>query len=170
MRNRLRIVAMKEDFLKDLEYLGFTARIKRISDKLIYSAIDHYKRIDIGIEPNWHIIFLILKKKEKLTITEISNQLQLSHPAVVKIVKKMKERAYLESVADSSDTRKQFISMTKKAKKELPKFEKEWDNIQQIIQELVDHNFLEGLSRFEESLNERSFSERYKQKFGGNKQ
>ena len=154
---------MKEDFLKSLGYIGFTARIKRISDILIYSAREHYKNINIGIEPNWHLIFLLLKKEEQLTVTEIANRLQFSHPAVIKIVKKMKERGYLERFTDSKDSRKQCIRLSKKAIQELPIFEAEWQNIKVVINELVDDDFLIQLNQLEQKLNDKSFTERYRE-------
>ena len=153
---------MKVDFLKGLGYVGFTARIKRISDLLIYSAREHYNSINIGIEPNWHLIFLLLKEEEQLTVTEIANRLQFSHPAIIKIVKKMKEKGYLERFTDSKDSRKQCIRLSGKAIHELPKFEAEWQNIQLVIRGLVDDDFLERLNQLDQKLKDKSFQERYK--------
>ena len=34
---------MKKDFLKELEYLGITARLKRLSDAMSYSIKSLYK-------------------------------------------------------------------------------------------------------------------------------
>lgn len=154
---------MPEDFLLELGHIGFTARIKRISDLLIYSAREHYKSINIGIEPNWHLIFLLLKKEDQLTVTEIAHRLQFSHPAVIKIVKKMKESGYLESITDTQDSRKRFIRLSKYAIQKLPVFETEWENIQIVIKELVDDDFLMRVNLLEQKLNDKSFIERYKE-------
>ncbi|WP_411029072.1 MarR family winged helix-turn-helix transcriptional regulator [Spongiimicrobium sp. 3-5] len=156
---------MENDFLNGLGFIGFTARIKRISDTLMYSAIEHYKNIDIGIEPNWHLVFLLLKQERKLTVTAIAEQLQFSHPGVIKIVNKMKEAGYLTSITDTQDARKQLIQLSDKALKELPKFEKEWNNIQLIIKEFVDLDMLYKLNGLEKDLKDISFVERYQRKF-----
>ena len=74
---------MKDDFLQELVFVGFTARMKRISDSLMYDARKIYEDLDIGIEPNWHLIFLLLKKEEQLTVTEIAQKLGFSHPVVM---------------------------------------------------------------------------------------
>lgn len=157
---------MQEDFLDGLGHLGFTARFKRISDTLVYSAREHYKRINIGIEPNWHLIFLLLKKEEQLTVTDISQRLGFSHPAVIKITKGMKDRGYIESSVGPKDQRKQFLRLSEKALRELPGFEKEWANILKVIEEFVDDELLQTLHRLEQQLNEKSFTSRYAEKYG----
>lgn len=156
---------MKKDFLAELNHIGFTARIKRLSDSLLYSSIKHYKNIELDVEPNWHLILLLLKKEHQLTVTDFAHHLQFSHPAIVKIVKKMKERGYLRSATNTNDTRKQFLQLSDKAIKELPKFEIEWNRIQTIVKEFVDDDFLQKLGQVEQKLNDMNFSERYSQKF-----
>ena len=76
---------MNNDFLKELGYLGLIARLKRLSDSMLYSIRDLYKLEDIDIEPNWHLVFLILKKHKTRTMTEIAESFHLSQAAIVKI-------------------------------------------------------------------------------------
>ncbi|NER13577.1 GNAT family N-acetyltransferase [Leptobacterium flavescens] len=154
---------MKNDFINELGHIGFTARMKRISDLLLYSAIDHYKQSGLGIEPNWHLIFLILKEEKALTVTEIAARLRFSHPAIIKIVRKMEEEGFLERSTDASDSRKQLISLSKKAIRKMPVFEKEWSDIEIVIKELISDDFLADLDRLEQKLGEKNFSERYRQ-------
>lgn len=153
---------MKKDFLNELEFVGFTARIKRISDVLMYDARKVYEDLQIGIEPNWHLIFLLLKKNKQLTVTEIAHHLKFSHPAVIKIVKKMKAKGYIEAITDVKDSRRQLLQLTEKSKEALPIFEKEWDKIEIIIQEFVDVEFLDKLNKIEDKLQEKGLFERYK--------
>lgn len=152
---------MKEDFLKELEYLGFTARIKRISDALIYNSRELYKAMDLGIEPNWHLIFLALKKEEKLSVTELAEMLHLSHQAIVKIANKMKSGGYIASIPSRDDSRKQLLYLTEKSLEEFPKYEKEWNNIKSIIEDLVSPEFFHNIQSFEEKIAKESFAERY---------
>lgn len=152
---------MEKDFLKELEFVGFTARIKRISDHLMYDARKVYENLDIGIEPNWHLIFLLLKQEEQLTVTEIAQHLNFSHPAVIKIIKKMKEKGYIESITDRKDSRRQLLQLSGKSKKELPLFEKEWELIETIIQEFVDLELLEKISILERKLGDKGLFDRH---------
>ncbi len=127
---------MDKDYLKELEYLGLIARLKRLSDNMLYSIRDMYSLKGFEIEPNWHLVFLLLKKHKTRTMTEISDSLGISQPAVVKIINKMKKKGYLEVIVDDKDSRKKQLTLSKKAKKELPDFEKVWDCGQATIQEL----------------------------------
>ena len=159
MRNQLHII-MDKDFLQQLEFTGFTARIKRLSDGLLYDAITVYKQMDKDIEPNWHLVFLLLKNKGEMSVTEIAKQLGFSHPAVIKIVNKMKAKGYLEGLLDEKDSRRTLLRLTEKSKEEIPHLEQNWNLIQAVIQEFIDKEFLDKLTKVEECLRDKSFLER----------
>ena len=148
------------DFLQNLELYGVTARIKRISDTLMHDARRVYEHLGLPIEPNWHLIFLLLKKEEQLSVTEISKALNFSHPAVINIIKKMKQAGYVTGTSDKSDSRKQLIQLTEKAKKELPLFERKWDKIEIAVGELFSDAFLKQVSLVEQKMKERSLLSR----------
>lgn len=152
---------MEKDFLQSLDYIGFTARIKRLSDAIMYDARNIYNHSDLDIEPNWHIIFLLLKEHKELTVTEIAKRLRFSHPGIIKITKKMKERGYLNSRPDSHDQRKAILSLSKKSLKQFPLFEEEWDCIQSVIEGMLDKNFLKQLAEVESKFINGSISEGY---------
>ncbi|MGX1929275.1 GNAT family N-acetyltransferase [Flagellimonas sp. 2504JD4-2] len=157
---------MLNDFLPELRHLGFTARIKRLNEKIVSSTFSHYFNQGLNLEPNWHVIFLLLKEKGELTVTEISNALGFSHPAMIKITRKMKHEGYLETHKDTLDGRKTLIQLSNKGRKALPIFEKEWLRIQEVLQEFVDDDFLEKLTALEQKLHDQSFAERYQNRYG----
>lgn len=159
---------MENDFIKELAFKGFTARVKRLSDQLLYDARKLYETIEIGIEPNWHLVFMLLKQEKELTVTEIAQQLGFSHPAIIKIVKKMKEHGYVESKIDSEDNRRFFIKLSEKALVHLPILEKKWETIQEVVQELIDESFLQKLTEVENKLNEENLYQRCLKKFQDN--
>lgn len=157
---------MRNDFLIEMGFPGLTGRLKRLNDLFVYQTKQFYKERDLEIEPNWHMVFSLLQKHESLTNTEISEMLQLSHPAIVKLVNKMKEKGYLESTQDPEDNRKYQISLSQKAKKELPELEKLWELGSQAIEELLgeDNVLLEKLEILELNMEELSFKERMENK------
>ena len=152
---------MQDDFISSLGYKGFTARMKRISDKLMYDARDHYAKQTMEIEPNWHLVLLLLKEKKALTVTEIANQLKFSHPAVIKITKKMKDLGYLVMETDDADSRKKVLTLSNMALEKLPKLEEEWGRIEAVIEQLIDDHFMEGLHQLEDRLFDKGLNERY---------
>ncbi len=157
---------MSQDFLTDLKHLGFTARMKRMNERIASSTVDHYTQHQLEIEPNWHVVFLLLKKRGKLTVTEMAKILGFSHPALIKITKKMKAAGYLESYKDSNDARKTIIKLSHKGENALKQFEQEWFRIETILKDLVSNNFLKELNLLEQAFEEKSFKERYAERFG----
>ncbi len=153
---------MKEDYLKELGHLGLIARLKRLSDSMLYSIRDLYKLKDFDIEPNWHLVFLILKKHERRTMTQISDSLGLSQPAVVKIINKMKKKGYVEAAGDARDNRKKQLQLSRKAIEELPAFEEVWKAGQATIEGLLKDNetFTSQLENLEDLIEYRNFRDR----------
>ena len=153
---------MKNDFLKELGYLGVIARLKRVSDSIFYSIREVYKLENMDIEPNWHLVFLILKKHKTRTMTEIAKSFHLSQPAIVKIINKMRNKGYIDIIKDTHDNRKRQLQLSKKAKSELPRFEKLWSVGQQTIKEMLEESelFLVLLEKFEQQIEQKSFKGR----------
>ena len=162
MRNQLHNYLMMKDFLTEIEYVGFTSRLKRLSDSILYSTKDLYKSEGLDIEPNWNLIFRLLQENQEMTISEMSETLQFSHPAVVKIVNKMKKHGYLRSSSDRADKRRQPLRLTKKAHKKLAQFEIYWKAGTEAIKEVLQDSphFLEELLRIEEKMRQSNYQER----------
>jgi len=152
---------MQEDFLQSLAYIGFTARIKRLSDGLMYDARRIYAHSQLEIEPNWHLVLLLLKKEKELTVTQIAKQIGFSHPAIIKITQKMKEKGYLHSKPDLLDSRKSLLFLSQKSLDQFPVFESKWKRVETILEALVDDSFLSQLTDLENQLKENGVSGRF---------
>ena len=150
------------DFLLSLGVEGLTSRLKRLSDNLLYSTRDLYSSVGLDIEPNWNLLFRLLEIHGEMTVTEISEKIQFSHPAVIKIVNKMKQSGYLESRVDQEDKRKQLIRLTSEAKLKMLELESYWDKGTQVVAELIQNcpNFLEDLTEIEKQFNQKNYKNR----------
>ncbi len=153
---------MQNDFLKELKFLGVTARLKRLNDVLSANIKELYNENNLDIEPSWHLVFLILKKRKSLTMSDMAAELNLSQPALTKMTTRMVKKGYLEISADESDKRKKILTLTEKALSELPKFEKVWNAGQKSIRDILKGNveFFESLDKFELQIVKKSFKER----------
>lgn len=153
---------MNNDFLVEMGYPGITGRLKRLSDLFVYQTKEFYKELGVDIEPNWHMIFLMLEKHESLTVMEIAEALHLSHPAIVKLINKMKKQGYIKSVLDSTDNRKHQLTLSQKAKVKLPELQVYWQAGEKALEELLDNNtaLLEELRKVERNMRESDFKER----------
>jgi len=132
-----------------------------LSDLTLASGRQLYRHIDIGIEPNWFLVFRIIMERRETTISEISSILHFAHPSVITIVRKMDQSGYLEIIPDVMDKRKQLIRLSQKATKQLPELEHVWqaceDGVKSIFQ---DDTFLQELDKVERALEEQNFFHR----------
>lgn len=153
---------MKEnDFIEELGYLSFPMRLKRISDTMLHQGRRLYKELDEDIEPNWFLIFKILKKYKAMTVTEIADKVKLSHPSVISITNKMMKLGYLESSRDKIDFRKRQLVLSEKALKRLPELEAIWEAGGLAVDKaLKGLNAMEFISVLEEKFYSKGFNER----------
>ena len=157
---------MKNDYLKDLGYLGVTARIKRLSDALSSGIKDLYLANNVDIEPSWHLLLLYLKEKKQSTLSEVAEAFRFSQPAANKMITRMLKKGYIDITVDDKDNRKKILRLSAKAKKNMPKFEKIWDAGQNSVREMLksNHDFLSSLDIFELQHESKNFAERAKAK------
>lgn len=158
---------MNQDFIKELGYKALDSRLKRISDRMSHDVRKFYKEMKIDIEPNWYLVFMLLQKNKEMSIVDIAEPLGYSHPSVVAIVKKMADKDYLVIQKDSTDKRKQMVSLTEKALKMLPQLEQVWDSCEKAILQVLsdDLAILTYLDSIDARLKEDSFHDRFKKEY-----
>jgi DNA-binding MarR family transcriptional regulator len=157
---------VEKDFLRELEFLGVTARLKRLSDGLTASIKELYREAGVDIEPSWHLVLLFLEERSA-TLTEIAEALHLSQPAMTKMINRMVARGYLDVVRDVDDSRKKNIRLSARARERLPLFKEIWAAGQAAVREILgsDRAFLHHLERFESRVGERSLADRARARF-----
>lgn len=152
---------MEKDFVKELDFLGFVTRLKRISDAMLHDGRRLYKELGMDIEPNWFVILKLLEKEGELPITEIANKIGFAHPSIISIVNKMTKRGYLKSTKCSADSRRRLLTLTSKARKNMPEFEKIWDAGTAGVKRMLDDiDALDFLEKLEQRIGERGFKNR----------
>ena len=150
---------MEDRFLRELEYLGVTARLKRLSDALTADIKPLYREQGVDIEPSWHLVLLLLQRSGTATITQIAGTLSLSQPATTQMITRMLDRGYLDVSPDRQDSRRKNVSLSARAKRSLPRFHRIWDAGQEAIREILGPGtaFFEHLEHFETQVDKRSF-------------
>lgn len=151
----------EQDFVRELGYLGFTMRLKRINDALLQEGRKLYQSLNVDIEPNWYVVFTVLKKYESLSVTEIADKIMLAHPSVITIINKMMKAGYLNSAPCKDDSRRRVLELSEKAKQMLPTYEKIWAAGDKAIEDaLSEMNGLEFLTFMEDKFMQSGFKER----------
>lgn len=153
---------MQYDFVNELGYLGLAVRLKRLSEAMVHSGRQMYKSLGIDIEPNWFLIFKLLKKYDQLSVTEMATKLHFSHPSVITMIAKMEKAGYLASTVDKSDSRKKNFTLSQKAHDNLPAFEKIWEAGIAGVEKLFtdESNFMGELESLEVLYSQKDFKER----------
>lgn len=152
---------MNNEFYNDLGYLGYTMRLKRLSDNIIHSGRKLYQDLEMDIEPNWFIVFRSLKGGKQLTVTEIAEQVGLSHPSLVAIVQAMSKKGFIESTRHPEDSRKRSLSLSKKGVKQMEVYEKIWSAGSEAMQSALEGlKAMEHLSALEDMFESRDFRAR----------
>lgn len=153
---------MKYDFVNELGYLALASRLKRLSDAMIHSGRKLYKELGLEIEPNWYLIFKLLKKYRRLSIMEIAEKIHFSHPSVISMISKMEQLGYIKITDDLRDGRKRICQLTVKALDEFPGLERVWKSGEDGIRKLFaeQSKFLLELERLEIQLSESDFKDR----------
>jgi len=154
---------MERDFIKELGYRALDNRLKRISDRMSHDTRKFFKEINIDVEPSWHLVFKLLKENEMLTMVEIAEQLDYTHPSMVVMLKKMKDKGYIISKKDTVDKRKQNIKLTQKSYDLLPELEQIWNSCENAIYKMLkeDLSIIRHLDEIEASLKAIPFNERF---------
>lgn len=149
------------DFVKELGYLGFTMRLKRISDAMMHEGRRLYSELDVDIEPNWYVVFKLLKSRGAMTVTEIAESIMMAHPSVITITNKMLNAGYLISEKDPTDSRKRVLDLSDRSVKMLPTYEKVWDAGEEAVEKALESlNALEFIAALEDIFFDKGFKTR----------
>lgn len=120
------MAASRNDFPRELQSLGLTVRLRRIADTVIHEARRLYRDLGIDIEPNWHVVLLLIEHHPGIGVAEIARRLGMTHPSVSTLVGQVARRGYLDVSDDPSDGRRRAVTLTRKAKRMMPKLKRIW--------------------------------------------
>lgn len=151
------------DLIRQLGELAIGSRLKRLSDYILGNGVDIYKLYGIDFNPHWFPIYYALTKNEKMGIMELATELQMSHPAIIKLAKELESNGYIQSIKGEEDKRKRFLKLTKEGKEMLPEMELVWKDIAQSLGQMVgnhQNNLLGAVSAFESDFKSLGFVER----------
>ncbi|HYK77572.1 MAG TPA: MarR family transcriptional regulator [Daejeonella sp.] len=160
------------NLVQELAELALATRLKRLSERLSQDISKIYKELNVDFEAKWYLILELLKREKVLGITEISDSLQLSHPAVVQFVDQLLKRQLIIAFTDKKDARRRLVSLSPEGKKLLQQI----DPVLKVIKEenrlwidQASHDILLIITELEKALDERSMYQRVKAGLDGKK-
>ncbi|MBD0401010.1 MarR family winged helix-turn-helix transcriptional regulator [Flammeovirga sp. EKP202] len=151
------------DFYQSAGTLVLGSRLRRLGERFLSEVSKVYEAKGIEFDPSWFPVFYLLDEHKKLSMRDISDQLNVSHSAVSQLTTALIKKKLLKVEKDENDGRKRLILFTEKGDELVKKSKPIWASIQLSMKEITEQNecqILKELKILETSLTEKSLSER----------
>jgi len=119
-----------------LGYLVLGSRLRRLSENFLSEINKVYQDEGIDFDANWFPVFYLLSKNGSLSIKELSEQTEVSHPAASQLITNLKNKNLVTSIACSEDGRRQLVQLMPEGKALLQQILPIWDAILLAMNEL----------------------------------
>ena len=151
------------DIFNQLGELALGSRLKRLSDQIMRHGARIYQANDIDFEPKWFPVFYSLSRKAPLRVTEMAQELGVSHAAISQVVRELLQKKLIKAVKDPDDGRKRLLSLSDKGLQLLPRLEEIWNDIAVAFHEMINahqSNIIDSIREVEQSFNESPLDQR----------
>jgi DNA-binding MarR family transcriptional regulator len=151
------------DFIKELGELALGTRMKRLLERLNADISQLYGLLGIDFKPSWFPVLYLLGMRSPMTITGIAGGIDLTHPAVNKIVGQMSKAGLVVSSQYDMDKRKRLVDLTRKGRDVHKRLTPVWNNARAAVSDLLAESapgLLESIDRIENSLDQQSLYRR----------
>jgi DNA-binding MarR family transcriptional regulator len=153
------------NFYRDLGFLVFGSRLKRLGDTFINDVNRIYKNHKIAFDASWFPVFYILSQKKEVSIKEISDSLNVSHSAISQLINNLQQKGLIKSITSKKDARNKAITFTAKGEKLLQKIQPVWNALEKAMNELAEEStyskkILKALTGLESGIKKQSLFER----------
>jgi DNA-binding MarR family transcriptional regulator len=125
---------------QSLGYLVLGSRLRRLSEAFLAEINRVYQNEGIDFDASWFPVFYLLSKNDALSIKELSEQIEVSHPAASQLITNLKSRGLVTSATCTDDGRRQLVTLTDSGRALLKQILPVWDAISQAMTQLVDND------------------------------
>lgn len=123
---------------QSLGYLVLGSRLRRLSEAFLAEINRAYQNEGIDFDASWFPVFYLLSRNDALSIKELSEQIEVSHPAASQLITNLKNRGLVTSATCADDGRRQLVTLTESGRKLLVQILPMWDAIAKAMTELID--------------------------------
>ena len=122
---------------QSLGYLVLGSRLRRLSESFLAEINRAYQNEGIDFDASWFPVFYLLSKNDSLSIKELSEQTEVSHPAASQLITNLKNRGLVTSATCTDDGRRQLVQLTDSGRVLLAQILPVWDAILLTMDELI---------------------------------
>lgn len=122
---------------QSLGYLVLGSRLRRMSETFLAEINRIYQNEGMEFDASWFPVFYLLSKNHSLSIKELSEQTEVSHPAASQLITNLKNKSIVETTVSADDGRRQMVQLTDKGQAILKQILPVWDAISNSMDELA---------------------------------
>jgi DNA-binding MarR family transcriptional regulator len=150
---------------QSLGYLVLGSRLRRLSESFLSEINRAYQNEGIDFDASWFPVFYLLSKNDNLSIKELSEQTEVSHPAASQLITNLKNRKLVTSATCADDGRRQLVQLTDSGRELLAKILPVWDAILLSMDDVLANDpackqLLPGISALENAFKGANLAER----------
>lgn len=154
---------------QSLGYLVLGSRLRRLSEGFLSEINRAYQNEGIEFEASWFPVFYLLSKNDALSIKELSEQTEVSHPAASQLIANLKNKNLVTSATCTDDGRRQLVTLTGRGRALLGEILPVWDAVVAAMEELTGANpeskaLLPAISAMENVFRQNNLSEKIGEK------
>lgn len=145
------------NFYQNLGYLVLGSRLRRLSEAFLSEINRAYQNEGIDFDASWFPVFYLLSKNESLSIKELSDQTEVSHPAASQLITNLKNKKLVATTTCTDDGRRQLVQLTEKGQQLLQQVLPVWDAVTLAMQQLAAgepgcHDILPAITALEDTF------------------
>ncbi|HAL81731.1 MAG TPA: MarR family transcriptional regulator [Mucilaginibacter sp.] len=121
---------------QSLGYLVLGSRLRRLSENFLAEINRAYQNEGIDFDASWFPVFYLLSKNGSLSIKELSEQMEVSHPAASQLITNLKNKKLVTSATCTDDGRRQLVQLTDSGRVLLAQILPVWNAILSAMDEV----------------------------------
>src|SRR4051812_37478399 len=138
-------------FYSSLGNLVFGSRLRRLSEYFLMEVNKVYEQSGIAFDASWFPVFYILSKQQNIPLTDIAEQLEVSHSAVSQLITGLKKKGLVKTGPCADDGRRQLVMLSKKGEDLLQQVQPIWKAITLAMSDLTEsqQQLLDAITKVE---------------------
>ena len=122
---------------QSLGYLVLGSRLRRLSEAFLAEINRAYQNESIDFDASWFPVFYLLSVNGSLSIKELSEKTEVSHPAASQLITNLKNKNLVTTATCTDDGRRQLVQLTESGRALLERVLPVWNAVSKAMQELV---------------------------------
>jgi len=158
---------MNNNHLPELNLFLLGDSLKKLGEKIQRQITDVCKSRGVNFDPKLFPVLFYLNKYEKSTVQNLAEVLIITHPAVVNLLKKLKNLNLIELTSGKQDKRQTYSTLTEKGKELFKSWQNLFNLIENVNKDLVDelgYNIFNMISSFHNLLKQKNYNKRIQEK------